>query len=110
AFALSLDVINDRFDPSQYNVYVFYASDGDNFAADREASKQRLKDLSAISNFLGYVETTRRSSDRLNTEMGRLFKDLAEGETPADSYALGAQEDVWDAIRRFFTQQATHED
>ncbi|NCF83042.1 MAG: DUF444 family protein [Proteobacteria bacterium] len=110
AFALSLDVINDRFDPSQYNVYVFYASDGDNFAADREASKQRLKDLSAISNFLGYVETTRRSSDRLNTEMGRLFKDLAEGETPAGSYALGAQEDVWDAIRRFFTQQATHED
>ncbi len=110
AFALTLDVINDRFDPSQYNVYVFYASDGDNFAADREASKERLKDLSAISNFLGYVETTRRSSDRLNTEMGRLFKDLAEGETPADSYALGAQEDVWDAIRRFFTQQATHED
>jgi hypothetical protein len=42
--------------------------------------------------------------------MGRLFKELAEGETPADSYALGAQEDIWDAIRRFFTQQATQED
>jgi uncharacterized sporulation protein YeaH/YhbH (DUF444 family) len=110
AFALSLDVINKRFDPSQYNVYVFYASDGDNFAADREASKERLKALSAVSNFLGYVETTRRSSDRLNTEMGRMFKELAEGDTPADSYALGAQEDVWNAIRRFFTQQATQED
>jgi hypothetical protein len=59
---------------------------------------------------MGYVETTRRASDRLNTEMGRLFKELAEGETPADSYALGAQEDIWDAIRRFFTQQATQED
>jgi len=110
AFALSLDVIKERFDPTQYNVYVFYASDGDNFAADREASRERLKDLAAVGNFLGYVETTRRSSDRLNTEMGRLFKELAEGETPADSYALGAQEDVWNAIRRFFTQQATQED
>lgn len=109
AFALSLDVVRDRFDPSQYNVYVFYASDGDNFAADREASRKQLKDLSAISNFMGYVETTRRSSDRLNTEMGRLFKELAEGETSADSYALGGQEDVWNAIRRFFTQQATQE-
>jgi sporulation protein YhbH len=110
AFALSLDVIRDRFDPSQYNLYVFYASDGDNFAADREASRERLKDLSAISNFMGYVETTRRSSDRLNTEMGRLFKELDEGESSAGSYALGGQEDVWNAIRRFFTQQATQED
>jgi sporulation protein YhbH len=110
AFALSLDVIHERFDPSQYNVYVFYASDGDNFAADRDASRERLKDLSSISNFMGYVETTRRSSDRLNTEMGRLFKELDEGESAVDSYALGGQEDVWNAIRRFFTQQATQED
>ena len=110
AFALSLDVIKERFDPSQYNVYLFYASDGDNFAADREASRERLNSLASVCNFLGYVETTRRSSDRLNTEMGRLFKELSEGDTPADSYALGAQEDVWNAIRRFFTQQAKQED
>ena len=69
-----------------------------------------MKALSAVTNFLGYVETTRRSSDRLNTEMGRLFKELGESGTPSDSYALGAQEDVWNAIRRFFTQQATQED
>jgi uncharacterized sporulation protein YeaH/YhbH (DUF444 family) len=110
AFALSQDIIQERFDPSQYNVYVFYASDGDNFAADREGSRERLKSLSAISNYMGYVETTRRSSDRLNTEMGRLFKELEEAEGQTGSYALGNQEDVWNAIRRFFTQQATQED
>ena len=110
AFALSLEIIGERFDPSQYNVYVFYASDGDNFAADREGSRERLKDLAAISNYLGYVETTRRSSDRLNTEMGRLFKELEEGKAQTGSYALGDQEDVWNAIRRFFTQQSTEED
>jgi len=110
AFGLSLDLIKERFEPTQYNVYVFYASDGDNFAADREASRERLKELSAISNFLGYVETTRRSGDRLNTEMGRLFKELTEGGVAADSYALGAQDDIWNAIRRFFTRQASQED
>lgn len=110
AFALSLDVIRERFDPSQYNLYVFYASDGDNFAADRDASRERLEELSAVCSFMGYVETTRRSSDRLNTEMGRLFKELSEGKSPVGSYALGGQEDVWDAIRGFFTQQATQGD
>jgi len=110
AFALSQEIIQERFEPSQYNIYIFYASDGDNFAADREASRERLKRLSSTSSFMGYVETTRRSSDRLNTEMGRLFKELAEGKSPVDSYALGGQEDVWNAIRAFFTQQATQED
>ena len=110
AFALALDIIQERFDPSQYNLYVFYASDGDNFAADREGSRERLGNLASLSNYLGYVETTRRSSDRLNTEMGRLFKELEEGDAQAGSYALGSQEDVWDAIRSFFTQQATRED
>jgi len=110
AFALSQEVITERFDPSQYNVYVFYASDGDNFAADRDASRERLRSLASICNYMGYVETTRRSTDRLNTEMGRLFAELAEGKSPVGSYALGGQEDVWNAIRGFFTHQATEEE
>ncbi len=109
AFALSLDVIRERFDPSQYNIYVFYASDGDNYSADRDASREGLKELAEISSFMGYVETVGRSSVGLNTEMGRMFMDLAEGDTAADSYALSGHEDVWEAIRRFFTQQAKQE-
>jgi uncharacterized sporulation protein YeaH/YhbH (DUF444 family) len=31
AFKLSQEIIRERFDPSQYNVYLFYASDGENF-------------------------------------------------------------------------------
>jgi sporulation protein YhbH len=109
AFGLSLEIIQERFDPSQYNVYVFYASDGDNFAADREASQKLLAKLSGICSFMGYVETVGRNGIGLNTEMGRLFKELASGDTPADSYPVGGQEDVWNAIRRFFTHQARQE-
>jgi sporulation protein YhbH len=109
AFDLSLEIINERFDPSHYNVYVFYASDGDNFAADREASQQRLKELSGICSFMGYVETVGRTGTGLNTEMGRLFKELAAAGTSTGSFPIGGQEDVWKAIRRFFTHQARQE-
>ncbi len=110
AFDLSLQVINERFDPSQYNVYVFYASDGDNFAADREASQNLLTELSGLCSFMGYVETVGRTGTGLNTEMGRLFKELAAGDVPVDSYPIGGQEDVWKAIRGFFTHQARQEE
>jgi sporulation protein YhbH len=109
AFDLSLNIINERYDPSRYNVYTFYASDGDNFAADRDASRERLKQIADVSSFMGYVETTRRTADRLNTEMGRLYKELMADGASADTYALGAHEDVWNAIRRFFKQQAEQE-
>ena len=39
-----------------------------------------------------------------------LFKELAAGDVPADSYPIGGQEDVWKAIRRFFTHQAKQEE
>ena len=70
----------------------------------------RLSKVVAAANYSGFVETITQGSGKDGTEMAKLFKELAEGETPADSYALGAQEDVWNAIRRFFTQQATQED
>ena len=106
AFDLSLQIINERFDPSQYNVYIFYASDGDNFAADREPTQTLLARLSKLCSFMGYVETLGRNGTGLNTEMGRLFKELAARDVPADSYPIGGQEDVWKAIRQFFTHQA----
>lgn len=109
AFELASNVIKDQFDPARYNIYVFYASDGDNFAADRDASRRHLAELATDCSFMGYVETTRRSADRLNTEMGRLFAELVEEGASADSYAIGAHEDVWDAIKRFFRRQAEPE-
>ena len=33
---LALDMVQQRFDPSRYNTYFFYASDGENAAEDRE--------------------------------------------------------------------------
>jgi uncharacterized sporulation protein YeaH/YhbH (DUF444 family) len=40
-FKLSKDVIRERYDPSNYNVYLFYASDGENLVDDREPRPKR---------------------------------------------------------------------
>src|SRR5882672_7082815 len=36
---LALDVMEKRYDPSRYNVYFFYASDGENAAEDRDEAR-----------------------------------------------------------------------
>lgn len=106
AFDLALEILDQRFDPSRYNAYLFYASDGDNFAANRDATTHALESLSRVLNYMGYVELSRRDPDKLNTEMGRIFGDLSSSDARVGSYAITKQEDIWDAMREFFTSQA----
>lgn len=103
---LALEVFRERFHPNQYNSYVFYASDGENFAEDREAAEKSLRELAGMLNFMGYVETGADHPSALDTEMSRLFELLARRAANTGRYPVGNQQDVWGAIRAFFTQQA----
>lgn len=109
AFELALDILQDRYEPSRYNGYLFYASDGDNFAEDQEASEAALKRLTALLNFTGYVEIVHARSRPLDTQMGALFADLEEEGLAVGSYPIRGYEDIWPSIRRFFSQQSTRE-
>ena len=109
AFWMARDILQQRYDPSVYNSYLFYASDGENFPDDRQASIEALDELVKLVNFLGYVEVTRRSHGGLHTEMGHIFKSLQARGAPAGSYSVHNQDDIWPAIRAFFTEQASQE-
>ncbi|MGH8576270.1 MAG: DUF444 family protein, partial [Gammaproteobacteria bacterium] len=106
AFTLALDILHERYSPTRYNAYLFYASDGDNFIEDREPTAAALQQLGALLNFIGYVEISHAASEALDTQMGALFHDLATDDLPIDSFPLQGHEDIWPSIRRFFKQQA----
>ena len=50
------EIMGARFDPSRYNVYLFYASDGDNASSDRADAEAALDDIAALANYTGYLE------------------------------------------------------
>ncbi len=106
AFVKAEEIVQERFSPERYNVYLFYASDGENFAEDREASLKALGALSQFASFIGYVETGLSMRAPLDSESGELFRRLADRGLPAAGYPLRSEADVWDAIRGFFTRQA----
>lgn len=106
AFQKAVEVMAERYDPSRYNSYLFYASDGDNFMEDRHRARAVLETLAERMNFVGYAEVSGRHHQRLNTEVGVLFRRLAEQGVPAGSYAISSEADIWPAIKAFFTDQA----
>ena len=107
---LALEKVRQRFDPSRYNTYFFYASDGENAAEDRELSRQLLAELTQVVNYAGYVETGGVATFRpRETQLAETFAELKAQGAPVGVSQLASQEDIWRAIRAFFQEQARDE-
>jgi len=105
AFRLTLDIIRSELNPAQNNIYLFYASDGENFTEDRAAAHQSLAELAGMLNYIGYIETLPGVPRSLETEMRRLCGELTRRGLPVGSSMLANAEDVWRALRKFFSDQ-----
>jgi len=105
AFRLILDLARKELDPVHDNIYMFYASDGENFTEDRAAANQSLTELGGMLNYIGYIETLPGVPRSLETEMRRLCNELERRGLPIGSSVLSAPDDVWRALRKFFTRE-----
>ena len=58
-------------------------------------------------NYSGYIETGGIATFRpRDTQLAEIFAELKAGGLPVGTSHLSSQEDVWGAIRQFFTEQA----
>lgn len=105
AFNKVLNIIDERYDPVRYNIYLFYASDGDNFPEDRSGAKAALNKLLGLTSYMGYIETATGQNRSLRTESADMFRALNAPDR-AGCFALTEEESVFDAIRAFFQHQA----
>src|SRR3954466_3671864 len=107
---LALDVMSTRYDPGRYNVYFFYASDGENAAEDRDEARAGLAQIARAANYSGYVETGGLATFRpRETQLAEIFTEMKAAGHPVGMSHLGSQDDVWRAIREFFKDEAKKE-
>jgi uncharacterized protein len=99
------ELIDERYNPGRSNIYLFYASDGDNSVSDGAEARSALATITADACFTGYVEVASGLSRALATETGRLFAELQAAGCAAGSYALADFDAVWGAVRHFFTAE-----
>jgi uncharacterized sporulation protein YeaH/YhbH (DUF444 family) len=96
------EIIKARFDPGSCNIYLFYASDGDNAVDDRDAARTELEGIAKLSQYAGYVEVSSglRSSQ---SETSRLFDAVAALGLSSGRCTIRDANDVANAVRHFFT-------
>ncbi len=105
AFKLSREIIQARYDPSQYNVYLFYASDGENLVDDREPSTEALREVCQGLNYGGFIEIRPAYGISPETELAGIFARVQREGLPLGMARVTGREDVWNALRQFFREQ-----
>ena len=95
-YAKALEVIEQRYDPGIWNVYVFHCSDGDNAAEDNAAATRLARRLCEVSNLFGYAEIAAANPD--STIRRELVKGV--GARNFVSAAIARKEDIWPAFKR----------
>jgi uncharacterized protein len=97
--------MEQRFDPSVCNVYLFYASDGDNASDDRAAAGSALDGIAQAARYAGYVEISTGVRGSLS-EISSLFQSAMDEGLPCSRFSIAAPDDVAPAVRHFFSAEA----
>jgi len=105
AFEKTLAIIDQRYDTSRFNTYLFYASDGANFSNDAGPARSALGKICKLANYVGYVETVSRGAESQRSPMGVICDELEAENAAIGTYVLHDPDSVWQAIRAFFTAQ-----
>jgi len=106
AFKLVQGILDASYEASQYNAYLFYASDGENATDDRHAAAASLRKLSERLNYVGYVETRPGTARFAQTDMRSIVGELTSTGARGGCQVVSEVKDIWQAIRQFFAHEA----
>ena len=105
AYRLALDIICERYNPRDWNIYPFHFSDGDNYYSDNEEAVRLADELIATCNLFGYGEIGEEGGAGYRRSSGALlsiFNDRLKNKERFVGVRIDDKEDVYPALRQFF--------
>ncbi|MCA1030719.1 sporulation protein YhbH [Bacillus timonensis] len=97
AYRKALELIDEKYKPSRYNIYPFHFSDGDNLTSDNARCVKLVTELMKVSNMFGYGEVNQYN--RHSTLMSA-YKNISDEKFRY--YILKQKSDVFHAMKSFF--------
>lgn len=90
----ALEVIQEKYNPNNWNIYAFHCSDGDNWGEDNENAVELANELCDICNLFGYAEI--KTSTYTSTIMNKYLEEVNRHNFSA--VKILKKEDVWPAF------------
>lgn len=107
AYLRAVEIIEERYHPSVWNVYAFHCSDGDNFDSDNAPALKAAQQLCELCNLFGYGEIKPLGSRYYESSMLNVFRRI-----DADNFhtvLIERKEDVWTSFKAFMGKDRARE-
>ncbi|WP_330948707.1 sporulation protein YhbH [Virgibacillus sp. MG-45] len=103
AYKKALELIEEKYTPSRYNIYPFHFSDGENFTSDNSKSLELVHEILQVANMFGYGEVNTYNRYSI------LMKTFQEIDDPKfRRHILKEKRDVYEAMKAFFRKEKVH--
>lgn len=105
AYQLALDIIKKRFPTSDWNIYPFHFSDGDNYYSDNDEAVRLADELIETCNLFGYGEIGDEGFPSYRRPAGALLSIFNERLKKKERFIgvrIDEKEDVYPALKEFF--------
>jgi len=103
ALKLTAEIIEKRFNPADWNIYVAQASDGDNWEGDSSVARHSVENqLLPLVQYFAYVEISRGPIQNLWMEYSRIEREH-EGSFAMEQITGGA--DIYRVFRKLFEKK-----
>ncbi|SFX57363.1 hypothetical protein SAMN04487866_11235 [Thermoactinomyces sp. DSM 45891] len=99
AYRKALEIIDTRYPPSQFNIYSFHFSDGDNLTSDNQKCIGLVQELMKRSNIFGYGEVNQYNRHSTLMNAYRHVKD-----EKFLHYVIKEKGQVYQALKHFFAK------
>ncbi|HYJ14878.1 MAG TPA: DUF444 family protein, partial [Candidatus Limnocylindria bacterium] len=104
----ALEIIEQRYHPALWNVYVFHCSDGDNFESDNAATLKAAQELAQTANLFGYGEIKPLGTGYYGSSLISFFAQIQESNFL--TVQIQKKEDIWSSFKTFLTKDRARED
>ncbi len=98
--SMAEDIINERYNPSAWNIYTFHCSDGDNWSEDNDKALEKMSYLSDVSQLAGYIQIKPEQSSIWGEEMAKVFEVLTSNSFKV--CRIKDKSDIWPEFAKLF--------
>jgi uncharacterized protein len=106
AFELVSDIIEKAYPLEEWNIYLFYLSDGENFGDDNELCVKHMQKLQTFANLIGITEVkaTRSWATFLPTVRNRITSGVLDSSVVVTT-SMESQKDIFKSLQTLLTPE-----